>query len=66
MISRSASTTSFQVSRSAGQLVTRIVQSHQALETLRLPQPVWGGKSVLSGMHLKSALILGVVCSRDF
>jgi hypothetical protein len=30
-----------------------IVRSHQALATLRLPQPIRGGNSILSAMDLK-------------
>src|SRR5918997_1824709 len=30
-----------------------VIKSHQALETLRLPQPIQGGKSLLSAMDLK-------------
>lgn len=34
------------------------VKSHQALETLRLPQPIQGGKSLLSAMDLKLVTLM--------
>ena len=38
-----------------------VVKSHQALETLRLPQPIQGGKSLLSAMDLKLVTLMHVL-----
>lgn len=36
----------------------RVIQSHVALDTLRMPQPIKGGKSVLSAMDLKLVTLM--------
>lgn len=41
------------------------VTNHQALETLRLPQPIKGGKSMLSGFELKFILAMHLMLNGE-
>jgi HK97 family phage portal protein len=48
-----------QTENSKGEI--QVIKSHQALETLRFPQPIQGGKSLLSAMDLKLVTLMHVL-----
>ena len=52
-IAQTLSRTKFHLQRVNAKGEIEIIKSHQALETLKRPQPTKGGKSLLTGMDLK-------------
>lgn len=52
-ISREIAHTQFRLQKVKAKGEIEVIQNHQATETLNRPQPIKGGKSMLSGMQLK-------------